>query len=52
MNTVVENVHTRYGLPDHVTDMHVNTGEHRSLEGVGAQRAGQEPAVNQVGKYE
>ena len=49
---MVENVHTRYGIPDHVTDMHVNTGERRSMEDVGAQQAGQEPAVNQVGKFE
>lgn len=52
MNPVVDNVHIRLVIPDHVTDMHVNTGERRSMESVGAQQVGQEPAVNQVGKYE
>ena len=52
MNHAAVNVHTRSEIPDHVTDMRVKTGELQSMEGVVANQVGQEPAVNQVGKFE
>ena len=48
LKNVVEDVHTRYLISDHVIDMHVRMVEPRSVVDALALQVGQEPAVSMI----